>query len=169
MTALDLAREHMARTGLDGYTLGVLMECQPSCWTTVFCATCGRKKNRLGRDEGLYGQSNCDQDCAGYMDAPKPPHLFGPTDDCREYTDLLYYLHSRQRACAWCGADITAEGAAQPVDDDDLEAADGEWECADEAACKARLSEMADMVLWRPVVWADGRRTQDVTVKGGLL
>ena len=96
MTALDVAREHMARTGLDGYTLAVLMECGPKCWAVVNCARCGRMKQPRGRSvPPEAGAAYCDWDCPGYGEDPQPPHLWGEFDESRCYTDLLFDLRYR--------------------------------------------------------------------------
>lgn len=95
MTALDHARERMATTGMDGYTLAVLMQCEPKCWQDVRCTTCGREKHRNGRAEA-DGAYLCEHGCPGYLDDPKPPHLFGADDSTRCYTDLIYDLRCRR-------------------------------------------------------------------------
>lgn len=95
VSALDLAREHMARTGLDGYTLAVLMECGPGCWQDVRCTACGREKARIGRSSPL-GAYECDSDCRGFMADPRPPHLWREDDETRTYTDLVYDLRWRR-------------------------------------------------------------------------
>jgi hypothetical protein len=95
VTALDLAREHMSRTGLDGYTLSVLMECEPACWTPAPCPSCGRPLTPRGRDAGLanYGAYCCDE--AQRDPAVNKRHLWSETDGARTYTDLLFDLRER--------------------------------------------------------------------------
>ena len=95
MSAVNLAAETMAETGLDGYTIAALRECGPACWMPVTCTTCGRRKHVLGRSEAMRGEILCDHDCPGYTGRPRAPHLFGPDDETRGYTDLIWLLRQR--------------------------------------------------------------------------
>lgn len=52
-------------------------DCAADCWARVECARCGKVKAPRGRSIPLPAAGGyCDSSCAGYYDAPKPPHLW---------------------------------------------------------------------------------------------
>lgn len=55
--------------------------CTEACRTPVDCTVCGLRKQPRGRCAPMeMANGLCSWDCAGYMQDPKPPHLW-PGED----------------------------------------------------------------------------------------
>jgi hypothetical protein len=64
------------------------MTCDAKCWKSVECTRCQRRKQPIGRSVPMEAAgSDCDYDCPGYAQEPKPPHLWSEHDSNRYYTD----------------------------------------------------------------------------------
>lgn len=52
-------------------------QCDPRCWQEAICRRCGRSKAPRGRSLPLVMcGSRCHDECPGYAEDPKPPHLW---------------------------------------------------------------------------------------------
>lgn len=74
---------------------------------------------------------------------------------------MIYPCDEPIRICAWCESDISADGAAVPVED----AIRGQdWRCADEVICDAVQRET---YVWHRALWH--RTIQNAMPTAGLL
>lgn len=81
------------------------MTCSAACWTPVDCTLCGKRKAPSGRSVPLaMANGYCDNDCAGYHQDPKPPHLWSEHDSTRHYTDPEGWAE-HEKACPVCRPD----------------------------------------------------------------
>jgi len=52
-------------------------DCTIDCERAPDCTTCGKRKQPVGRDAGVYtGGSYCTYDCPDYRSSPTPGHLW---------------------------------------------------------------------------------------------
>ena len=98
--------------------------CGPACWTSVDCAVCGRIKAPSGRSMPAE-MVRCDDDCPGYRQDPKPPHLWDVHDSSRVYNDPSGWAE-HAATCYRCKPEGCVEEPeeGEGTSEDDIRAAD---------------------------------------------